>query len=243
MKKIFLSVAVIGSSLVSFAQTNAASKTNQFADVAAAVGSSRATVALSFVHNWKLGKKQKWEAGIGARLTTFFGTKQEHTTAPAKLARGTTTPFAVVFAGQKTENWDTLTVQRPLVNSLNISANFGYNFSSKWSAGFNIDLIGFSFGRESAAILTSNGVTKTEPAAKPTTFNVLLTGDLDYGSLNSEFFVKYKLNNRWAIRAVYQYYFSEYTTTTIKQTAPDGTIVDRFRLKANNIGAGVSYHF
>ncbi len=207
------------------------------------VGSSRSTLALSYVHNWKLGKKQKWEAGLGARFTTAFGTKQEYTTAPARLARGTTVPFVIVFAEQKIENWDTLTVQRPLVNSLNISANFGYNFSSQWSAGFNIDLIGFAFGRKTSAILTSNGITKTETAAKPASFNVLLTGDLDYGNLNSEFFIKYKLNNRWAVRGIYQFYFSEYKTTTIKQIAPDGTEVDRFRQKANNFGAGVSYNF
>jgi hypothetical protein len=243
MKKIIFVLSILFSGFIATAQNKTGSKTNQFADLTGAIGSSRGTIALSYVHNWKLGKKQKWEAGFGARLTTSFGTKQEYTTAPAKLARGTTVPFAVVLAEQKTENWDTLTVQRPLVNSLNISANFGYNFNSKWSAGFNIDLIGFSFGRKTSAILTSNGITKTEPVAKPASFNVLLTGDLDYGNLNSEFFIKYKINNRWGIRAVYQFNFTEYKTTTIKQIAPDGTEVDRFRQKANNLGAGVSYNF
>jgi len=72
---------------------------------------------------------------------------------------------------------------------------------------------------------------------------VLLTGDNDYGSLNSEFFLKYKLSQRWGVRAIYQFYFAEYKTKTIKQTAPDGTLVDRFRNKANTYGAGLSYHF
>ena len=227
----------------SFGQSKPSNRINQFADLAGTFGSSRGTVALSYVHNWKLGKKQKWEAGLGARFTSAFGTKQEYTTAPARLSRGTTVPFAVVVAAQKTENWDTLTVQRPLINSMNISANFGYNFNDQWSAGFNIDLVGFAFGRKTSAILTSNGVTKTEPVAKPASFNVLLTGDLDYGNLNSEFFIKYKLNSRWGIRAIYQFYFSEYKTTTIKQIAPDGTEVDRFRQKGNNLGLGVSYNF
>ncbi len=243
MKKTILFSSIILSGFSCFAQHKTGNRINQFSDLAAATGSSRATVAVSYVHNWKLGKKQKWEAGLGARLTAFFGTKQEHTTAPAKLARGTTVPFIVAFAPQKTENWDTLTVQRPLVSSLNISANFGYNFNTTWSAGFNIDLIGLALGRKTSAILTSNGITRTEPAAKPASFNVLLTGDLDYGNLNSEFFVKYRLNNRWAVRAIYQFYFSEYKTTTIKQIAPDGTEVDRFRQKQNNFGVGASYHF
>lgn len=243
MKKYFLLITILFATLFSFGQNTAGNRINQFADFAATVGSSRGTAALSYVHNWRLGKKQKWEAGIGARFTSAFGTKQEHTTAPAKLARGTTVPFAIVFAGQKIENWDTLTVQRPWSNSLNITANFGYNFNQRWSAGFNIDLIGLSFGRKTSAILTSNGITKTEAAAKPAAFNLLLTGDLDYGNLNSEFFIKYKLNNRWGIRAVYQFYFSEYKTTTIKQIAPDGTEVERFRQKANNLGAAISYNF
>lgn len=229
-------------SIFSFGQQKN-TRINKFADLAGTIGSSRGAAALSYVHNWKLGKKQKWEAGLGLRVTSAFGTKQEYTTAPARLARSTTIPFIIVFAGQETQNWDTLTVQRPLVNAANISANFGYNFNSQWSAGFNIDLIGFTVGRKTAAILTSNGITKTEMAAKPATFNVLLTGDLDYGNLNSEFFIKYKINYRWGIRGIYQFYFSEYKTTSIKQIAPDGTAVDRFRQKANNFGVGISYHF
>jgi hypothetical protein len=226
----------------SFAQKkNSHSKKDAFIDLAGTVGSSRGAAALSYVHNWKLGKKQKWEAGIGARFTSSFGTKQEYTTAPARLARTNTIPFLIVFAGQKTENWDTLTVQRPWANSLNITANFGYNFNSKWSAGFNIDLLGFAFGRKSPAVLTSDGITRTEPAATVSSFNALLTGDLDYGNLNSEFFLKYKLNEKWGIRGVYQFLFNEYKTTTIKQIAPDGTEVNRFRSKANNFGLAVSY--
>lgn len=216
---------------------------SQWVDFAATIGQSQGTTALSYVYSWKIGKRKKLEAGIGARFTSMLGEKVEYITAPAKLARTHTTPFLIFFAGQKTENWDTLTVQRPFVNSLNLSANFGYNFNSRWSAVFNIDLAGVSFGRKSSAILTSNGVTRTEPSAKPARWNALLTGDLDYGSLNSEFSLKYKLNDRWRVRAVYQFIFTEYTTSSIKQTAPDGTMVDRFRNKANNFGAAVSWYF
>lgn len=215
---------------------------SQWIDLTATVGSSQGTAALSYVHTWKIGLRKKLEAGLGARFTSMFGEKIDYTTAPAKLSRTNATPFITVFAGQKTVNWDTLAVQRPFVNSLNLSVNFGYNLNSRLSAIFNIDLLGFSFGRKSPAILTSNGTTRTEPNAKPAGFNALLTGDLDYGSLNSEFSLKYKLNNRWAVRGVYQFLFTEYKTNTIRQTAPDGTMVDRFRNKANNFGAGVSYN-
>ncbi len=228
---------------VAIAQSKSVPVKSQWVDLSAAIGSSQGAAALSYVYTWKVGKRKKLEAGIGARFTSMFGEKINYTTAPARLARTNTTPFLIVFAGQNIKNWDTLTVQRPSVNSLNLSANFGYNFNNKWSAVFNIDLIGFSFGSKSSAILTSNGITRTEPVAKPAGFNALLTGDLDYGSLNSEYAVKYRLNDRWAIRAVYQFLFTEYKTTTIKQTAPDGTMVNRFRNKTNNFGAAVSMYF
>ena len=218
------------------------SKINRFSDFTATAGKSQGSVAASFVNNWKFGKKKRLEAGLGLRWTSYFGTKTDFITAPAKLARTTTTPFIIFFAGQREENFDTLTVQRPFTNSVNITINLGYNFTEKFNAGFNIDLVGFTFGRKSSAILTSNGNTKFEAAAKPTSFNVLLTGDNDYGTLNSEFFLKYKLNKKWGIKAVYQFLFIEYKTNTVNQIAADGTIVNRFRNKANNFGAGVSYN-
>ncbi len=218
-------------------------KHNRFADLTVSAGSSQGTVAASYVYNWKLGKKSKWEAGIGARWTGYFGTKKDFITAPARLARTSTIPFLIFFAGQRAESQDTLTVQRPFTHSLNLSINVGYHFNDKWNAGFNIDAIGFTAGRKSSAILNSNGTARAEPVAKPAAFNLLLTGDHDRGSLNSEFFLKYKLNRQWGVKAVYQFVFVEYKTTTIKQTAPDGTLVDRFRNKANTLGLGVSYHF
>jgi len=138
---------------------------------------------------------------------------------------------------------NTLTVQNPLSSALNISANFGYHFSDKISGGFNIDVIGFTPGKKSVPVFTSNGAQTSQPVAKPTTFNVLLTGDHDYGSLNSEFLARYKLNDKWSVRGIYQFLFTEYETTYVQKTLPDGSANDRFRNKGNNFGVGVSFHF
>lgn len=118
----------------------------------------------------------------------------------------------------------------------------GYHFTPKLYGGINIDVIGFSFGQKSSAILTSNGNTQTDPASKPSAFNLLLTGDHDKGSLNSEFFVRYQLGKQWSVKALYQFIFVEYKTEQIVQVAPDGTEIDRFRNKANNLGLGIVYH-
>ena len=243
IKKIKITAFLCGVFLSGMAQSKMHAGTNRFADFSAGIGESQTAFSASYVHNWQLGKKKKWEAGLGIRWTSYFGKKNDFTTAPAKLARSTTFPFLIVFADQLTRNWDTLQVQRPFTNSFNLSGNFAYNFNSRFSAGFNIDLVGVTIGRTTSAVLTTNGVTKTEMAAKPSSFNLLLTGDNDLGSLNSEFFFKYMLNNHWGIKADYQFLFVEYTTTTIKQIAPDGSMVDRFRNKANLLGLGVSYHF
>ena len=242
-KRILLISFLSCTAIMGVAQTTTLPHINRFIDFSATIGESQGVLAASYVHNWRIGKKKKWEAGFGVRLSSYFGVKTDFTTAPARLSRSTTFPFVIVFADHLAKNEDTLNVQRPFTNSLNLSANFGYNFNSRFSAGFNIDLIGFTFGRTTSAILTSNGMTKTEQAAKPSPFNVLLTGDNDYGSLNSEFFLKYSLSKRWAIKADYQFVFVEYKTTTITQIAPDGTQVNRFRNKVNAFGFGVAYHF
>lgn len=244
MKKtaiVLFSLIVLSASVI--AQNKPYSR-NQFVDITGTIGNSQGSGAAAYVYNWKLGKKKKIETGLGVRWTTYAGTKKDFLTAgPAKKTRTSTTPFLIFFAGQEEQNFDTLAVQRPLTNSLNLSVNLGYNLSPKWYAGFNIDLIGFSFGRKGSGILTSNGFTTTDPEVKPASFNVLLTGDHDRGTLNSEFFVKYKLDDRWALKAVYQFIFVEYETGTRKQTFSDGSTNDRFRNKANNFGLGVAYHF
>ncbi|MBS4065549.1 MAG: outer membrane beta-barrel protein [Chitinophagaceae bacterium] len=242
MKKLFL-ILLTTCSIAATAQQKRNPVHHQYADFSATIGASQQSLAASYNYNWKLGKSRKFELGLGVRNTTYFGVKKDFWTADARLARTNTTPFLIFFAGQKIENWDTLTIQRPFTNSLNISLNLGYNISKKLYAGFNIDAIGFTFGRTTSGILKSNGTTRTEPAAKPAAFNLLLTGDHDLGSLNSEFHLNYNINDHWSIKGIYQFLFVEYKTTTIQQTAPDGTKNDRFRNKANNGGLGVVYHF
>jgi len=242
MKKILTLAFLIMMFVIGYGQKKAAKNIDQYLDLTGTIGSSEGSIAGAYVHNWQLGKKKKLELGWGARVTGYFGTKKDFITAPAKLARSTTFPFIIIFAGQLEKNFDTLTVQRPFTTSVNLSFNAAYNFNSRFSGGLNIDVIGVTFGRNSSAIFKSNGITTTEPVAKPAVFNLLLTGDNDLGNLNSEFFLKYKLNKKWGIRAVYQFLFSEYKTSTIKQIAPGGTVNDRFRNKVNALGIGISYH-
>ena len=220
-------------------------KLSQLADLAVTFGESENSIAASYIHNWSLGKKHRWELGAGIRTTSYFGVKRNYITAPARLARSTTIPFVIVLAAQEEQNFDTLTVQRPLTFSTNLTFNAGYHFSPKWYGGLNIDVIGFTVGRTTSALLASDGATTLESKAKPAAFNLLLTGDNDLGSLNSEFYLRYNLSTHWGIRGVYQFLFSEYKTSSpdIYQVAPDGTKVTRFRNKVNAFGVALTYVF
>lgn len=175
-----------------------------------------------------LGAKRKIGIGYGIRWNSYFGTDQNFTSAPPE------------FAG-KEDKEGTLTVANAQIHSLNLAIFLQYNITSKLEAGFNIDAIGFSFGGEQASAFAPPGTGTSSTAAylaKPTSTNLLLIGANDTGSLYSEFFVKYKLNERLAIKAAFSYYFLEYTTNN-PIAANDNN--DRFRNSASMVGLGVSY--
>ncbi|RTL60587.1 MAG: hypothetical protein EKK37_00060 [Sphingobacteriales bacterium] len=214
-------------------------KRNQFADFSASIGKSAGTVALSYVHNWRTGKKKKFELGIGGRFTSYIGQNRYYRTAPAIITSGKTGPL-VFFEQDIVANIDTVLINHPQVNLLNLTFNFGYHFNAKWYAGFNIDVIGFSFGADKAGRFI-NGSSGQLTKASIANFNALLTSDNDYGSLNSELFGKYQFNKKWGVKAGLQFLFTEYKTNTKVQTYP--RLNDRFRNKVPAFVGGVSYNF
>lgn len=221
---------------------NSSNAQNDYLDFSISSG-KQTLLAVSYVHPWQLnlGKHKRWKAGLGLRLSNTFSNKQDYLTAgPASSIRGSSTPILSLFSKRKTENFDTLNIQQSSVYSLNLTGNIAYHFNSKWSLGMNIDLIGFSFGGKSTAIYKNKAFVDD---ASPSSFNLLLTDDLDYGSLNSEFFLKYNLNQHLSLRGVYRHFFTEFNTNKIKQTFPDGTVNNRFRSKASNVGIAISYYF
>lgn len=243
MKKIlfsaFLVVFVTGAAI---AQQKKVRTVDNFIDLTAGIGSSQATGALSYVYNWKVGKRKKWELGLGARFTSYFGSNLYYRTAPARLTSGKTDP-TVLFTKDIEENIDSVLFPKVQINSLNLSLNFGYNFSKKFSAGLTIDAIGFSFGKKQNGVYYGNNFATGVPVtAKPTGFNLLLISDNDKGSLNSELFARYRWNDSWGVKLGLQFFFAEYTTDTKVQTTPSGDKNDRFRTKMAGVGIGVTYN-
>jgi long-subunit fatty acid transport protein len=198
-----------------------------YVDFTGAIGSNQGSASIDYFHLWRLGKSKKIEVGFGSRFTSYFGSSQYYSSAPASLA-------------VDESNSDSLLLQSPQVNALNIAINIGYRISSKFGIGFNIDALGFSFGgRQNGFYINAN--LGQAASAKPTAFNALLVGNNDRGSLNSEFYVRYFINEKLAIKLAYQYLFTEYTTETEVQQLPEAN--DRFRNKASLLSLGVTKQF
>ena len=213
-----------------------------FAELTGAIGSSQGSGSLAYVYNWKFGKHKRLEIGPGLRFTSYFAKNQYFRTAPAKLTSGKTGP-GVFFADDIIPNIDSVLFPKAQINSLNLSLNFGYNFTKNLSVGLNIDLIGFSFGKKQSGIYYGNNFATGVPVtAKPTGFNIFLVSDNDRGALNSEFFAKYKWNDTWAVKLGFQFLFAEYTTDKEVQTTPGGDKNDRFRKKMSGAAIGVTYN-
>ena len=235
MRKVFVFVSVVFLSGNLFAQQ--VKRYVDYIDVDLGAGNYRGTLSASFLHDWKFGSKQRFGVGLGIRFTSFLGANVYYVTAPANLTSGSTGPL-IFFKENITENIDSLLVKSPQVNALNLMINFDYLINSKWMVGFNIDAIGFSFGRNTKANYM-NGASGKNTTADPTPFNILLISDNDQGTLNSELYGRYFLNDRWALKTGLQFLFTEYTTVTKVQQFPEEN--DRFRNKSLMFSVGVSY--
>ena len=213
-----------------------AQRTSNYADATVGVAKYQGSLALSFVHRWHFGENRKLGIGIGGRFTSYLAANQYYITAPSKLTSGSTSPL-IIFQDNITANIDTFLVKSPQVNSLNASINIDYQVAKKITVGFNIDAIGFSFGGSRNGNYI-NGPTGKMTNATPTAFNILLISDNDRGTLNSEFFAKYFLTEKWSLKLGAQFLFTEYTTATKVQQFPEGN--DRFRNKSLLLCVGVS---
>jgi long-subunit fatty acid transport protein len=209
------------------AQESSTKKTEQLIDFTLGLGSSQTTFAAGYVKNWNLGKKQRFYIGAGARLSGAFGKGKTFTSAPANLASDKTKVDSVYGGNTR-------------IYAMNAMINLGYHISPKLDLGFNIDVIGFSFGPNASRLFRTNGV-ETLTNTKPTGMNVLLVGNNDRGTLNSEFYLRYKVNNKVGIKLAYQHFFTELTTASKVQTIPVQN--DRFRNITDLFSFGVAYHF
>ncbi len=234
-KSLFFLAVLLTISQLSFSQ----SKNQRTADLSIAAGGGFSP-ALSVSNLWGVGKKGKFKIGTGIRLTYFAGNNKDLITAPAKLTTGEKGP-QVLFKENITTNLDTLKLPKIGAAYINIPIHLQYSFSQKFEVGFNIDAIGLSFGGKQSGTFyakESKSLNKTTQTAKPTTFNALLVSDNDLGSLNSELYARYWINDKIGLRAGLSFQFIEYKTDKILTFEND-----RFRTKNLLPMIAVSYKF
>lgn len=208
----------------------------QYVDMMVGIGKV-VNLSISYQVGWKFGEKQRLVMGVGARVNNSIATGEFFTTAPAKLVKGEAGP-AALFKEPIPANIDSVLLPTARVYSLNAMLHIGYNFSEKFGVGFNIDVIGASFGGSTSGTYYA-GTVSTPVTASPSGFNLLLVGENDLGTLNSEFFVGYRINEKMMLKAGIQHIFMEYTTSQAVQQFPEPN--DRFRITPTIFCAGLAY--
>jgi hypothetical protein len=100
--------------------------------------------------------------------------------------------------------------------SINLFAGLEYISKYKLLVGFNIDLIGGTFGTRSYKTINAEPVY----AINPEGINMLLGGSNDKGSLNSEFYLGYRFNDNITLKAGVSHYLLtlEYSNSAGKGT-------------------------
>ena len=190
--------------------------------------------ALAYKSMYGLGDKRKFYIGFGLRATAAQTNEMNFITAPAKVSEGN------FFKPQNPDKLDTLVLGKTNTFAFNAAIYLGLRLGQKFLVEFSIDAIGFTVGNKASGnFFTENpDFANTIQTANPTSFNLLLTGDYDLGSLNSEIGLNYLVNENFAIRPGITFLFTEYTTAS-KLTFDN----DRFRNKSLMPSLSASYMF
>ena len=184
-----------------------------------AVGGNFFAPSLFYQHSWRLGAKQRWDLTYGARITSYFGSDIHHASAPP------------AYYGDPSLE-DSVFVVSPRMSNVAIYIGATYSIRNKVPIGFNIDAIGYTFGGDLEGVYTGDGVS-TPVTVNPGSITALLVGANDIGMLKAEFFVGYRINNFFTVRAGINNMYTEVRTPTELQ-------VGNTRYRAENMGGLIS---
>ncbi len=146
----------------------------------------------TFMYSQRLvfGKNQMFAVGSGLRMT-YFSEKDK--------------PFVGVE-----KQFSTTSIRvfpRASMTAFNIPLIAEYN-GKKIIAGFNIDLIGLTFGKKRDSLSVKGFIGRTDSlSVKPTTLNFLMGSQ---GTTNNEVYVGFKLQEEIIIRAGLSFLFTRY---------------------------------
>lgn len=140
-----------------------------------------------------------WPVGLKGRLMAGGGVRYNY--------QGGNSPVTLDLV--EAEGQPEVTVSGLVVHNLALFAEASYRISDRLEGGFNIELVGVTLGPEQTVAL--EGAPRT---VEPEPVALLLVGENDLGTLNSEFFAAYRVSERLWLRANLSYVVNNYLTTT-----------------------------
>jgi len=203
-----------------FAQNSYLSKLEVDFTVGTANQNFASALMLQRIHRINLIKKLQLGLGYGVRYTANALNDRSLTASPEKF-----------------QSDDRLALSSGTIHSLNAAIHLQISWG-RFEAGFNIDVGGLGFGSSQTGSYSVAGVEQSQETAKPTPTNVLLGGARDIGSLHSERYVRYWVNDKLGIKLALGHLFGEYTTD--RKLNLDN---DRFRTIYDPFIIGVTYRF
>ena len=208
-----------------FVLNASAQRDDHYSALEATFGASRGHVLTTASHINYINDA-KFKVGIALRLNSFVAKNKKFSTAPAILTSGVKGPQAM-FKPDILENIDTIAVPKVVTHSVNVAVFLEYSFNNNYAAGFDIDLFGVTLGGATPVNLLEPLDSIQTVIAKPTRFNLLLVSDNDIGTLKSELYARYRLDNSDLYGKLgVSFYFSE--LKTVRKLWLDN---DRFRYK------------
>lgn len=221
MKKYtFLFILLSTFSMSSFAQNSYLSGVGVDFTVGAANQNFETALMIQRIHKIKLYQSLKFGVGYGLRYTANFVSNRSFTASPEGFPSD-----------------DRLAISQGNINSLNANLHLQLSWG-KFDIGFNIDVAGIGFGGSQTGTFSVSGADVSQEAARPTPFNLLRGASRDIGSLHSERYIRYWVNNKLGIKLALGHLFGEYTTD--RKLSQDN---DRFRTIYDPFIIGVTYRF
>lgn len=164
-------------------------KVSQIFSLGGAFSSGQFIPSTSFGEQVFFGNNYKFSIGSGIRMTVFSAKGNTYTGLKKPYLSTTITP---------------LTRENMVIINAPIIAEYHGN---KIVAGFNIDLIGLTFGKSKDSLAISNYTGTTETlSVKPTSFNFALGSA---GSTNNEFYIGFRIREEITIKAGVSFLFTK----------------------------------
>lgn len=229
-----------------FGQSPVSARLKSGFDVGMAYSKNNYQPSIAYYQLINAGERKLFALGWTMRLGAFYGHNLNYYTAPARLTRGQT-GFGALSGPLVNGNIDTVRFDYVTMTSLNVGVRAQVNLG-RVELGASADLLGLTLGRRrTARYRSSTGLFSTVKSksgadslsapftgdnvfqqAHPSRLNLRLLGDNDRGTLSTEVYARVHVNQRFAVKAGYQWLTTEVTVQNRDIVADN----NRFRNRA-----------